>query len=142
MVLAELFGLSIYKQSKNFLIMPSTCLDSRRGRPQVCQCKQIAPCRLRVSGNSNLSISTPPVHLFLISRCLPPWHSTHFCRRSRRHILQPPLWCLSAIFINYKLPMYAKIVNHEALNGLLQPVDVDERQDEHGVGAVAEFGYP
>ena len=38
--------------------------------------------------------------------------------------------------------MYAKIVNHEALNGLLQPVDVDEGQDEHGVGAVAEFGYP
>jgi len=36
--------------------------------------------------------------------------------------------------------MYAKIVNHEALNGLLQSVNVDKRQDEHRVGAVAEFG--
>lgn len=35
--------------------------------------------------------------------------------------------------------MYAKIVKHEALNGLLQPVNIDQGQNEHRVRAVAEF---
>ena len=36
--------------------------------------------------------------------------------------------------------MHAVLVDHEFLDGFLEAVDVDEREEEDGVGAVGEFG--